>query len=112
MIKTLRISHHNQDRIKVDFPYNQQIAATIRQIPDAKWSRTHKVWHIPYNQQAIGQLAALFPDSVIVGEQQPPAAGPAPTPIPAPDWKPAPTCATFNSCWATKAPRLPRFIPT
>lgn len=88
MIKALKITHHNQDRIKVDFPYNQEIAAAIRQIPDAKWSRTHKAWHIPYNQQAIDQLVSLFPDSVIVGEQQPPAAGPAPTPIAAPEPQP------------------------
>ena len=82
MPNILKISHHNQDRIKVDFPYNQEIAAAIRQIPDAKWSRTHKAWHIPDTQQAIGQLKTLFPDSVFDGDLQPPVAVQHPIPQP------------------------------
>ncbi len=71
MLTVLKISHNNQNRIKVDFPYNQEVAALLRQIPDAKWSRTHMAWHIPYNQQAFSQLKALFPEITIVGKEQP-----------------------------------------
>ena len=36
-----KIIHKEQDRIKINFPYNQEIAYKIRQIDDAKWSKTH-----------------------------------------------------------------------
>jgi integrase/recombinase XerD len=84
MIKILKIVHHDQNRIKVEFAYNQEIAATLQQIPDAKWSRTHKAWHIPYNQQAFSQLKTLFPDTLVVSEQQPPINQPVDSPTLAP----------------------------
>ncbi len=89
MIKVLKISHNNQERIKLDFPYNQEIATLLRQIPDAKWSRTHKAWHIPYNQQAFSQLKSLFPDTVIVSAQHQQAADSLPASIPKPDCQPS-----------------------
>ena len=57
-----KISHQQEIRIKVDFPYNQQIAITIREIKDARWSKTHRAWHIPYTLLAWQQLKKLFPE--------------------------------------------------
>ena len=62
MIKISRIIHRNQERIKVDFPYNQSIASQIKKIADAKWSQTHRAWHIPYTKEAYRTLKELFPD--------------------------------------------------
>jgi integrase/recombinase XerD len=56
-----KISHNGENRIKVDFPYNQAIQAVIKQIDDAQWSKTLKSWHIPYSKQAFSQLLLLFP---------------------------------------------------
>lgn len=71
MVNILKISHKDQDRIKVVFPYNEEMAFTIRQIPDAKWSRTHRAWHIPYSRAAFDQLLTLFPNIMIDSEAQP-----------------------------------------
>gem|GEM_PF-6684850 len=30
MLTALKISHNNQNRIKVDFPYNREVAAILR----------------------------------------------------------------------------------
>lgn len=76
MVNILKINHHGENRIKVDFPYNQEMARTIRQIAGAKWSRSHRAWHIPYSRAAFDQLKTLFPDLVIDSE-------PLPDPIPA-----------------------------
>jgi hypothetical protein len=57
-----KIIHRGESRIKVDFPYNQEIAVLIKQIPDAKWSKTYRAWHIPYSPVAFNQLKALFPE--------------------------------------------------
>jgi integrase/recombinase XerD len=63
-MNTTKINHRDQNRIKVDFPYNQQIAFSIRQINDARWSRTHRAWHIPDTVEAWSQLKYLFPEIV------------------------------------------------
>ncbi|MCX6249747.1 MAG: hypothetical protein NTX61_03250 [Bacteroidetes bacterium] len=61
-MKALKIEHNGENRIKVEFPYNQEIASLLRQIPDAKWSQTMKAWHIPYSKLAFTKLTKLFPE--------------------------------------------------
>ncbi len=61
-MKVAKIHHRGQDRIRIDFPYNQQMAAAIKQITDAKWSQTHRAWHIPCSEAAQKQLKTLFPE--------------------------------------------------
>jgi len=61
-MKASKIVHKNENRIKIDFPYNQEMASTLRQIPDSRWSKTHKAWHIPYNKTAFELLKKLFPE--------------------------------------------------
>ncbi len=59
-MNTSKIIHRNENRIKVDFPYNQQIAFALKQINDARWSKTHRAWHIPDNTGAFEKLKSLF----------------------------------------------------
>ena len=61
MIKISKIIHKSQERIKVEFPYNQSIAKQIKKISDARWSQTHRAWHIPYTKEAYTSLKSLFP---------------------------------------------------
>ncbi len=61
-MKLSKITHHHEVRICVDFPYNAEITARLRQIPDTRWSKTLKSWHIPYTKDAFEQLKTLFPD--------------------------------------------------
>ncbi|MCX6239898.1 MAG: site-specific integrase [Bacteroidia bacterium] len=68
-MKASRIVHNNEERIKIEFPYNQEIITKIRQIADTRWSKTHGSWHIPYNKDAYGQLIKLFPDIEIIGNE-------------------------------------------
>ncbi len=64
-MKATKINHKNQSRIKVDFPYNQEIVRIFRQIKDARWSRTQGAWHIPDDAEAINQLKELFPTIIL-----------------------------------------------
>ena len=57
-----KINHHSENRIRVDFPYNAEIVAILRQIPDVRWSKTLGAWHIPYTKEAFEWLKVLFPD--------------------------------------------------
>jgi len=61
-MKASKIVHKNEERIKIEFPFNQEIVSKIRQIPDARWSRTHGAWHIPYNKSAFNLLKSIFPE--------------------------------------------------
>jgi integrase/recombinase XerD len=61
-MNTTKIKHREENRIRVDFPYNQQIAQAIKQIGDARWSKTHRAWHIPDSEMAWTQLQTLFPE--------------------------------------------------
>lgn len=57
-----KIIHKNQARIKINFPYNRDAIAKLRQIADSRWSRTMGAWHIPYTKEAFQQLKEIFPE--------------------------------------------------
>jgi site-specific recombinase XerD len=61
-MKINKIIHNNDTRIRIDFPYDAEIVNKLRQIPDTRWSKTLKAWHIPYTKEAFTQLKSLFPD--------------------------------------------------
>lgn len=61
-MKITKITHREQERIKVDLPYNQHHSDLIRQIPNAQWSKTHTAWHIPDTAEARKKLQSLFPE--------------------------------------------------
>jgi len=65
MIKTTRIYHRGEERLKLEFPYSTAVAGQIKQMRHAAWSQTHKAWHIPFTDEAIGELSKLFPETVI-----------------------------------------------
>ncbi len=47
--------------MKVDFPFNQELSSIIKQISDAKWSKTLNAWHIPDVPDNYKILKSLFP---------------------------------------------------
>jgi site-specific recombinase XerD len=61
-MKAIPVVHKGFERIKVVFPYNQEVIMQLRQIEDCRWSRTMKAWHIPATPEAIGKLKSIFPE--------------------------------------------------
>jgi integrase/recombinase XerD len=61
-MKASKIVHKNEIRIKIDFPFNQETASKLKQIPDARWSKTYNAWHVPYTKAAIDHLKNIFPE--------------------------------------------------
>lgn len=57
-----KIFHQNEYRIKVDFSYDAITTEKLKQIPDAKWSKTNNAWHIPYHKSAFDMLQLMFPE--------------------------------------------------
>ncbi len=67
-----KIIHREENRLKIDFPYNQQIARIIKEVDDVRWSKTHRAWHAPDTADVLGQLKQAFPG--IVFDFEPPEA--------------------------------------
>ena len=61
-MKASKIFHRNEMRIRIDFPYNAEMVLSLRQIPDARWSKTMGAWHVPYSKEVFVQLKTLFPE--------------------------------------------------
>ena len=61
-MKAIKIIHKNENRIKVDFPFDSKTALILKQIKDTRWSQSLKVWHIPYTKEAFKSLKNLFPE--------------------------------------------------
>ncbi len=65
-----KITFNGESRIRVDFPYNQETIAKIREIEGARWSLNLKAWHIPYRKETFDQLKRLFPEVAYPGRQE------------------------------------------
>lgn len=61
-MKAQKIIHHKEARIKVEFAYDSQVIEQVKRIDGARWSQTHRAWHVPYTQEAYGKLKEVFPD--------------------------------------------------
>lgn len=59
-MKAVKIIHKNQARIKMNFPYNRDVIAKLRQIADSGWGRIMSAWHITYTKEAFQQLKEIF----------------------------------------------------
>lgn len=84
MISVSKIEHGGETRIAVRFGYDAQVAAKLRTIQGAAWSKSLKTWHIPYEKEAWLQLSELFPDIVVEGDKNVPEKDTSvePTPLP------------------------------
>ncbi|MEI8049781.1 MAG: tyrosine-type recombinase/integrase, partial [Bacteroidales bacterium] len=63
MMKISKINHKGLDRVMLEFPYNRDKGALVKQITGAAWSRTHSAWLIPDTKEAFEQLISYFPDA-------------------------------------------------
>lgn len=51
-----RIRHDGGMRVALKFPYNQEINALVRTLPDARWSNRIQCWHISDDENIIAIL--------------------------------------------------------
>jgi len=61
-MKASKIELGGENRIKVEFMYNHETVALLKQIPGVQWSHTIRAWHIPYSKAAFTQLKTMFPE--------------------------------------------------
>jgi integrase/recombinase XerD len=62
-MKTISIhrkAHRGKDRVFLDFAYDTQLTARVKELSGSTWSRTHGQWHIPYEEGIIGMMLERF----------------------------------------------------
>lgn len=59
-IKLEPLDYKGEMRVAMIFPYNNALTAEVRKLPGAKWSQSHKVWHIPDADGLIDSLLKHF----------------------------------------------------
>lgn len=62
------IDYKGQKRLRVDFAYNKELVAKLKQIPDARWSKTLNAWHVPDTNESSLILEQLFNNTKDVGK--------------------------------------------
>lgn len=77
-MKADKMIYQNLFRIRLNFSYDPVLVAKIKTLPDARWSNSHKTWHIPYTKEAFDSLKAMFPD---IEYTQTPTPTPTPTKV-------------------------------
>jgi integrase/recombinase XerD len=58
--------HREEERIFLDFPYTSSINALIKKLPDARWSKTHRQWHLPLRKSHFAALCRTVKDHATV----------------------------------------------
>jgi hypothetical protein len=61
MMKTSKIDYRGEDRLKVEFPYNDAIADIIRQITGSVWSRSLRARLVPYTRETMDAFKKYIP---------------------------------------------------
>ena len=59
-LKWQEVLHRGEARIKLDFPYNQAFSDYLKKEFDARWSKTHRAWHIADNAETRQKLHVLL----------------------------------------------------
>ena len=52
MITLSPLIHRGEKKIRIDFERDATIYAAIRQLPEVKYTKTHRCWYIPYTHEA------------------------------------------------------------
>ena len=56
------IQYHNTHRFGLFFAINQELNSIVKTFADAKWSKTHKCWHIANKRTNLKELFRVFKD--------------------------------------------------
>ena len=52
--------HKNEARLFLKFPYDTELTALVKNLPEAKWSQTKKSWHVSYGADKVTGIINLF----------------------------------------------------
>lgn len=70
MITLCKIEHRNEQRIRLDFPFDTGIKELVKKVPGCMWSQTKKCFHAPYKREVLNKLQELFGEKLVFEKNQ------------------------------------------
>ncbi len=55
-----RVIYDGVSRVALRFPYDPDLIALVKELPDARWSSTNRYWHIPDKPDMVKELFRLL----------------------------------------------------
>ncbi|MBN4065981.1 tyrosine-type recombinase/integrase [Candidatus Amoebophilus asiaticus] len=59
-IKLTPMYHRGNQQIKIDFPYDKELIATVKKIDGAKWSQRHRCWYVLNHPDNLKKIYRIF----------------------------------------------------
>ncbi len=66
-MKASRILYKDENRIKLTFAYSKTLIEKVKELPDARWSKSLNAWHTPYSKEVFAAIKNSFPNIEIEG---------------------------------------------
>ena len=60
------VKHKGKHVLLLKFPYDSKLIGLVKQLPEAKWSNTHKSWYTIYSNEVLHQVKDLFTDKATI----------------------------------------------
>ncbi len=62
IIQLVNYFRKGQKHIGLKFKYNEDLLHIIRDIPYARWSKTQRLWYLPYSDYNLNVIKTCFKD--------------------------------------------------
>ena len=66
-----RVIHDGVSRVALRFPYDPDLIALVKELPDARWSSTNRYWHIPDKPDMVQELFRLLKGKAFLDYSKP-----------------------------------------
>ncbi len=53
-----RVKHDGESRVTLKFPYDRELIAIVKELPEARWSKRMNCWHIQVRRQSERETPA------------------------------------------------------
>jgi site-specific recombinase XerD len=67
-IKLIRFYHRKENQIGLQFKYNEQLLKIIREIPQAKWSKSKRLWYLNSNPKNLKLIYSCFKNEATIDD--------------------------------------------
>lgn len=67
-IKLVRFYHRKQNQIGLQFKYNEQLLKVIREIPQARWSNSKKMWYLNSSPENLKLVYSCFKNEAVLDD--------------------------------------------
>jgi integrase/recombinase XerD len=58
-----RVVHKGANRIALIFPFDRELITLVKELPEARWSKTLNCWHLPDNQETLEKIVMTLGDN-------------------------------------------------